>query len=249
MTGEAMVPDALTGAAYTLPGFFETSIEKVTAVNADAIVWAMQPAKLMAIATMSPGTKMFESSAVEKALSAHVITQAKISEMVKWPKMMDATPFTITLPETPAATDPPAFRAFRDLRRWIDASDEEIADMVGIGRTTPYAWRRQGHEPRPSTTQRLYEYHATLDSLRRRLGSAMVLRRWLYEGAPATRREALLSGHLEALERDVHDLLFRRDPGDRVDLAAAPEEPGAEPAATAGAAPRPSGRRPRRLPR
>jgi hypothetical protein len=142
-----------------------------------------------------------------------------------------------------ADNQPAAFRAFKDLGAWLDAEDSEIADMVGVGRTTPYTWRRDNREPRAATAQRIYEHHATLDSLRRRLGRDQ-LRAWLHEGSP-TRRERLLRGGLQSLGPEVHGVVFR--PAARADLAAAPDVdtsavmPAARPA-------QPSGRRPRRPP-
>jgi hypothetical protein len=147
--------------------------------------------------------------------------------------------------EDVAAEAPPAFHAFKDLGRWLDADDGEVARMVGFGRTTPYSWKRSGTEPRVGTVRRLYEYHAALDSLYRHLGDDD-LRRWLHLGAPATRRETLLGGALEELERDVHEALFRRSPETRLGLAAGPEDAGAV-GARGGQAPRASRRRPRRL--
>jgi hypothetical protein len=165
-------------------------------------------------------------------------------------KVFESTPSTIeqsrgwVVPVDPAASDPPAYEAFKALGRWLNADDAAIADMVGVGRTTPYTWKREGREPRAATSQRIYEYHATLDALRRRLGIGG-LRRWLHEGI-TPRRDVLLAGDLEHLERDVHGVLFRRAPTQRVDLAAAPEDT-APAGAAAGERPlRPSGRRPRR---
>lgn len=143
--------------------------------------------------------------------------------------------------------DPPAYRAFKELGGWLRAEDALIADMVGIGRTTPYTWKRDGREPRASTTRKLYEHHATLDAVRRRLGDS-VFRSWLHNGAIG-RRDTLLAGALSELEPDVHNLLFRPAPGDRPDLSAAPEpvKLGVESSPTPTPRPRQaSRRRPRR---
>ena len=51
-----------------------------------------------------------------------------------------------------------AFRAFRELARLLRVSDDELTHVIGIGRTTPYAWERVGREPRPNTVRRLYQY-------------------------------------------------------------------------------------------
>jgi len=142
--------------------------------------------------------------------------------------------------------DPPAFRAFKQLGQWLNAEDGHVAAMLGFGRTTPYQWKRTSTEPRVGTVRRLYEYHATVGSLHRYLG-ADELRRWLHVGAPSTRRDTLLAGRLEDLERDVYDALFRGDPETRLAFVAAPEDAG-EAAAHEGQAPRASRRRPRRPP-
>lgn len=169
------------------------------------------------------------------------------------PAVFDPTPSAIeqtwcesVAPIRESPSDPPAFRAFKALGRWLYADDALIADMVGVGRTTPYTWRRDGREPRSGTAQRIYEHAATLDSLERRLGLTG-MRRWLAEGVP-TRRERLLQGGLSDLEADVHEALFRRAHEHRVDLAAAPEDAlPMEPVATQRTL-QPSTRRPRRKP-
>jgi hypothetical protein len=144
-----------------------------------------------------------------------------------------------------AAEDPPAYRAFKDLGGWLSAGDDQIADMLGIGRTTPYAWKRDGREPRPENARRIYEYQAVLDSLRRRLGSSG-FQMWLREGSPS-RRERLLAGNLESLDRDVHAVVFQSAGSERPDLGWTPE-PRSEPIASdaSGITPRRAGRRPRR---
>lgn len=143
------------------------------------------------------------------------------------------------------ATSPAAFEAFKELGSWLMADDGEIAAMVGIGRTTAYAWARDGHEPRPATARRIYEHRAVLDSVRRHLGEDG-LRDWLLEGKPS-RRDLLLVGELQRLDRDVHDLLFRRPSEGRADLAWVPEGSDVSVPPTVSREPlRPSGLRPYR---
>jgi hypothetical protein len=199
----------------------------------------------------SAGVKSGRAATVGALLGAGLLLMGS-------PALYEPTPFTIEVghhargstaipaaaAEDTARTEPAAYRAFKDLGRWLDAEDGQIADMVGIGRTTPYTWKREGREPRAGTAQRIYEHHATMDALQRRLGEEG-LRRWLHEGVP-TRRDAVLAGGLTDLERDVHEVLFRRPVDQEVDLAAAPEDTTSAvfPAQTAPV--RPSGRRPRR---
>ena len=75
-------------------------------------------------------------------------------------KVFDPTPSTIeqsrgwVVPVDPAASDPPAYEAFKALGRWLNADDAAIADMVGVGRTTPYTWKRDSREPGPPRRNR-----------------------------------------------------------------------------------------------
>jgi hypothetical protein len=119
-----------------------------------------------------------------------------------------------------AAVEPgprsPAFRAFKQLGRWLDASDDEVATAVGVGRTTPYSWERMSRPPSPRTTRRLHQLHSLVAGLVNR-ASAGEYREWLYEGG-AFRRIAALSGDHDTLEAEAEPILFgqprrRIDPG------------------------------------
>lgn len=244
-----------TGALYRMPVAEETVVEPVPGVDADALLGrlhgqAAETTDFTILGERVTGIKAGRAATVGALLGASLL-------LIGSPTLYEPTPFTIEVgshargsvsvqaaPEDVSArTDPAAYRAFKDLGRWLDAEDGQIADMVGIGRTTPYTWKREGREPRAATAQHIYEHHATLDALQRRLG-VDGLRRWLHEGVPP-RRDAVLAGDLASLERDVHEVLFRRPVDSQIDLAAAPE--GSTAAARAKSpAVRPSGRRPRR---
>lgn len=58
-----------------------------------------------------------------------------------------------------------AFRAFKELAVWLNRTERETAQLVGVGRTTPYTWERDGREPRPRSARRLYETHAFVRQL------------------------------------------------------------------------------------
>jgi hypothetical protein len=176
----------------------------------------------------------FAPELIETTFTTIVVTGEQ-SKAVHWPPVAGMAPVS--------AVAPPAFRAFKDLVRWLDADDAQVSAAVGVGRTTPYSWRRDDREPRASTVRRLYEYHAVLSSLRRRLGE-MEFRRWLF-GDDSEPRARLLEGELEAVEGRVHELLFRRhDTG--VGLGWAPEDAESSDPRSRHEPLRPSGRRPRR---
>jgi hypothetical protein len=237
-----------TGAIYGIHAPQETRAEGLPAVDVENLVGALlwDPVGHTDVTPMHmPLLGLRSRSALD--VTAYTGSGALLIADVK---VFESTPSTIEqsqgwlVPADPVASDPPAYEAFKALGRWLNADDAAIADMVGVGRTTPYTWRRDGREPRAATSQRIYEYHATLDALRRRLGIGG-LRRWLHEGV-TPRRDLLLAGDLERLERDVHEILFRFAPARRGDLAAAPEDTAPAGVAPAGRSLRPSGRRPRR---
>jgi hypothetical protein len=138
---------------------------------------------------------------------------------------------------------PNAYRAFKEIGKWLVAGDEEVADAVGVGRTTPYSWRRDGREPRRGTAQRIYEFHAVLNAVRRQLGQER-FSLWLLGGEPS-RRDALLAGDLESIATSVDAVLFRSE-RPRSDLAWRGEDAGPVEDSSKGDAPRASRRRPRR---
>jgi hypothetical protein len=255
---QGLLGDAPTGATYCLPVVKETGVEQLPALDAEALIGLyVRPSDYTRV-TLRHEALLDEFADQALVLGASIGMLGAGLAVIGAHADFESTPVTMAptragilnvlvsaSADEPMAPErgPAAYRAFKDLAHWLDADDMQIADMVGIGRTTPYTWKRDGREPRAATAQSIYEHHATLDSLRRRLG-AHELRRWLHEGIP-TRRDTLLAGELEALEGDVHALLFRPAPGQRIDLAASPED--TAPVAPVPAAPLlPSGRRPRR---
>jgi transcriptional regulator with XRE-family HTH domain len=83
----------------------------------------------------------------------------------------------------PAQGDGLAYRTFVELADALGMTQEETAKLLGIGRTTPLAWRR-GSEPRPARARRLYQTHALVGTLVRRIGREAT-RRWLEIGQPS----------------------------------------------------------------
>lgn len=139
---------------------------------------------------------------------------------------------------------PEAFRAFKDIADWLRASDEEVAEAIGIGRTTVYAWRREGREPRRGTARRLYELHSVLAALQRRMGSERY-ELWLNQGTPSW-RQAVLSGDLSALEPVIESELFGHPSGQK-GFDWTPEDRGSLEPVASSTRPRVSGRKAKRV--
>jgi len=230
---QAVIDTAPTGVIYSMHATQETRAEGLAAIDVENLIGALldraaEPttvtpqhewliASLSGFALLSASLSGFPSfsSPWFSSSSLDLVAQRVHHLMPALERVFEATPSVIERARASAAdhqrrpeSDPPAYEAYKALGRWLAAGDAAIADMVGVGRTTPYTWKRDGREPRAATVQRIYEYHATLDSLRRKLGIAG-LRRWLHEGVPP-RLETLLAGELERLEADVHAELFSR---------------------------------------
>lgn len=246
---QTLIDTVPTGAVYRIHPHRETGAEELPAIDVGGLVRALGDAQVEPTAVTPQHRRLVGFlSGSPLAVGAFVGSAATIFADLP---VLEATPSVIERERAAAistsresVSDPPAYDAFKALGRWLDADDAVIADMVGVGRTTPYTWKRDGREPRAATAQRIFEYHATLDSVRRRLGPGD-LRRWLNEGIPS-RRDALLAGGLERFDADVHALLFRREPARRVNLAAAPEDTAVVDTAPGERPLRASGRRPRR---
>jgi len=109
-----------------------------------------------------------------------------------------------------------AYLVFKQLGVWLQASDDEVADAVGIGRTTPYAWQRDRRTPTPRTLRRVYQMSSALSAVIQTLGDEGA-RTWLYENG-ARRRRVILAGALGDLDTEVDKVVFaggvpRMEPG------------------------------------
>jgi hypothetical protein len=121
-----------------------------------------------------------------------------------------------------AREDVPAYRAFKELTAWLEMTDDGIAGIVGIGRTTVYAWARDGHEPRPATVRRLYQMHALIGAVYLRLGRS-TMRQWLDASDPSPRQ--LLAEHrIDELNRLARPVLFGRGREPELGLGASIDE-------------------------
>jgi hypothetical protein len=126
------------------------------------------------------------------------------------------TPFIVRQPTGAVVTIDPvtvgsiprsvAYNKFKETANWLGVTDQEATKILGVGRTTPYAWERRAHEPRPSKAGRLFEYHALLAGLVRTVGP-QGLQSWLSSGNPHP-RHLLRQGDLAGAYDAAHGLIF-----------------------------------------
>jgi hypothetical protein len=113
-------------------------------------------------------------------------------------------------PAEPKPRQSKAFQAFTELKTWLNLTTVEAAELVGVKRTTPSAWARDGREPRPSSGRRLYQIHSIVRAVVRDLGEDTATR-WLESGAPSP-RDLILGGQIEAAARSAERLLIGPEP-------------------------------------
>jgi hypothetical protein len=143
------------------------------------------------------------------AVAAGAVALVSVPIDAPTPYVLPHAGATAPLPETvlvAGLSRSAAFRKFKEVGLWLGLSDEAAAQLMGVGRTTPYSWERRAHAPRPSKAGRLFEYHALLASLVRRVGP-IGLQDWLITGNPRP-RQLLLNGNLAAAYDMAHDLVF-----------------------------------------
>jgi DNA-binding transcriptional regulator YiaG len=103
-----------------------------------------------------------------------------------------------------------AFTMFDEIREWLSLTTDETARLVGVGRTTPLAWEREGREPRPASARRLYQVHSIVSALVMRVGEPAAVE-WLERGDPSPRHR-LEQGEITSVAREVERILLQREP-------------------------------------
>jgi transcriptional regulator with XRE-family HTH domain len=101
-----------------------------------------------------------------------------------------------------------AYAQFLELAQWLERSRAETADLLGIGRTTPSAWERDGREPQARHARRLYQTHALVSALVSRQGLEDT-RRWLRSNSPSP-LNLIGEGRVDLAEDRAHDLIYGR---------------------------------------
>lgn len=109
--------------------------------------------------------------------------------------------------EAPVALDLGHVAAFQRLRESLPITDDELADIVGVGRTTPYKWMREGTAPKPKTLRHIMRLDAIVRGLRAFYGADQ-LNEWLVVGVPPP-LQMLRNGAIDAFERRSHAAIFK----------------------------------------
>lgn len=122
------------------------------------------------------------------------------------PAVVDSSRLAAKEAPSPASHRSRSYGQFVELASWLDMSRGETADLLGIGRTTPSAWERDGREPRPRRARRLYQTHALVGALIECHGTAET-RRWLITGRPAPLK-LIADGRLDLAEDRAQKLIY-----------------------------------------
>jgi DNA-binding XRE family transcriptional regulator len=121
--------------------------------------------------------------------------------------------------------------AFQRLREALPLTDDELALVVGVGRTTPYKWNREGSSPQPKTRRLLLRLDAIVRGLLASQDRAE-FDQWLLVGDPAP-IQLLRDQAIEIFERLAHAAIFKpasqRSPGYDLDALPLPQRSVAPP--------------------
>ena len=111
----------------------------------------------------------------------------------------------------PAKHDLTHVAAYQRLREALPLTDDELADVLGVGRTTPYKWTREGSSPKVQTLR----FIVRLDAIVRGLLASRAradFDDWLVVGNPAPVQ--LLRDHvIDEFERRANAAIFTPSPG------------------------------------
>jgi DNA-binding XRE family transcriptional regulator len=127
-------------------------------------------------------------------------------------------------PKRPALESPSrAYREFKQLAKWLEVSQQELADIIDVSRTTvSVSWGKEGKDPRnKETARRVYELHSVVSALYRVLGTELA--GWLKRGEPGP-LELLVRHEYERFERRADEVIFPTtgEPRRRLDTAREP---------------------------
>lgn len=113
-----------------------------------------------------------------------------------------------------------AYREFKQLAKWLEVSQQELADIIGVSRTTvSMSWGKEGKDPHnKETARRVYELHSVVSALHRILGTGLA--GWLNRGPMGLLKER----EYKRFERCADKVIFPADsePRPRLDTAREP---------------------------
>lgn len=99
-----------------------------------------------------------------------------------------------------------AYKAFKDLATWLEMTDDELAKIVDVSRTTVSMSWKKGVEPHnKAKARRLYELHSVVSALHQILGPELA--GWLKRGRPCPLK-LLEQLKYERFERRADDVIF-----------------------------------------
>jgi len=99
-----------------------------------------------------------------------------------------------------------AYKAFKELATWLEMTDDELAKVVDVSRTTVSMSWRKGVEPHnKAKARRLYELHSVVSALHQVLGPELA--GWLKRGRPCPLK-LLEQQRYERFERLAEEMIF-----------------------------------------
>lgn len=187
---------------------------------------AIRDVRLDGLAQLGQGT----------AFLRHFDGHAVIDDRYAWsdvPNVYRVRGALVTAARRRARHHPPsrAYRAFRELRDWLEMSDDELAKIVEVSRTTVSMSWRNGVEPHnKAKARRLYELHSVVSALHRVLGNDLA--GWVKRGRPCPLK-LLEQKKYERFERSADAVIFPTsdEPRRRLDTAREPRSNDTHPAA------------------
>lgn len=154
----------------------------------------------------------------------HFRGHAVVDERYAWPNMPDVYRVRGVIERAPKrrvrySAPSRAYKAFKELATWLEMTDNELADIVDVSRTTVSMSWKKGVEPHnKAKARRLYELHSVVSALHEILGSELT--GWLKRGRPCPLK-LLEQKSYERFERRADEIIFPApsEPRRRLDTA------------------------------
>ncbi len=97
----------------------------------------------------------------------------------------------------------------QDTTSWLGITYDELAQIVGVGRSTLFHWRRGEGPPRASNTRNISRLHALASLLVKRFG-VKGAQSWLQAG-PDRAWDYLIAGDIASVEERLRSKFFNQD--------------------------------------